>query len=179
LANGVLFGNKEKFMIVMNDFLVNKKEDMRNYLLSITDKEFSSSGTKSSTCFNIIVTREEIRVVHESDINLDKYEQQDLVKLHKLFLESAKDIVSFFLVDGAKQVRDVNETMNDCLKAMELARDLGAEPSDEAAIVESMSTAIYRIKERGTNFLLQISNSYSRQFYSRITFLLLPWKTIS
>jgi hypothetical protein len=128
----------------MNDFLVDKKEEMRNYLLSITDREFSSA-----------VNREEIKQVHESDINLDKYEQSDLVKLHKLFMESAKDIVAFFLTDGAKQVRPIGPVMNDCFKVVELARELGIEPADEAHIIESMSTAIYRIKERVDNSLLE------------------------
>lgn len=33
-------------MVIMNDFLISKKEDMRNYLLSIKDKEFTSFGNK-------------------------------------------------------------------------------------------------------------------------------------
>ncbi|KAL0487675.1 hypothetical protein AKO1_008740 [Acrasis kona] len=138
LANGVVFGNKEKYMISMNEFLVSKREDMRNYLLSVIDKDFSSTATRE----------EVLRPTHEEGINLDKYEQNDLSKLHKIFLESSKSIASFFLSDGAKQVKTVGHVMNDCLNVIHLAKDMGIEQSDEALIYESMNNTIYRIKDR-------------------------------
>lgn len=43
----------------------------------------------------------------------------------------------------------MNEIMTDCLKVLDLARDVGVDSADMSIVIESISNAIYRVRERG------------------------------
>jgi len=55
LANNVKFGNKETYMICMNEFLSSKTFEMRKFLVSIVDMEKAHQGTVVFGCKNCFI----------------------------------------------------------------------------------------------------------------------------
>ncbi|KAG2393976.1 hypothetical protein C9374_003740 [Naegleria lovaniensis] len=124
LANNVLFGNKERFMICMNDFLTQKKDVMREYLMSIID--YSEQVDTSDR--NILpFEKSELNVaVDPKSIDLSKFDKRDLDKFYKLFFEYSPQIVEFMTEEGiTKEIKPIREIMNSCLEVIELVEKLG------------------------------------------------------
>ena len=134
LANNVLFGNKEKFMICMNDFLTQKKDIMREYLMSIIDYS-EKVDDSSEVAIKAIETEPNKAFERKSELNakvdpqvldMNKFEKRDLEKLYKLFFEYAPGIVELFIEEGVtKDVKPIRKIMNSCLDVIDIMERLG------------------------------------------------------
>ncbi|EFC41685.1 hypothetical protein NAEGRDRAFT_80615 [Naegleria gruberi] len=146
LANNVLFGNKERFMICMNDFLTQKKDIMREYLMSIIDysekvDESSELYTKDESGNLPFERKSELNTtVDPKALDMSKFEKRDLDKLYKLFFEYSPQVVEFFLEEGiTKEIKPICKVMNGCLEVVDITEKLG-EPISSMPIMTPSPT---------------------------------------
>ncbi|KAL9655139.1 hypothetical protein ABK040_008915 [Willaertia magna] len=148
LANNVLFGNKEKFMICMNDFLTQKKDIMREYLMSIidytdplennsvltsnndyTNMSLSNISTGNMTLTQLLAYEKKLELYGKVDpqsFDLSNFDKKELDKFYKLFFEYSHSIVEFFLEEGiTKQLKPIGKILSSCLHLIDLIDKLG------------------------------------------------------
>lgn len=113
IANNVQFGNKEMFMVCMNDFIAEKTAAMRSFLTSIVDRTTAELPTSA------------VHAMREQDFDLSEFEGRDLARFHKLFYTHAHTIASFFVEDGASAVEPTAQFMSNVLQVMRLVSGLG------------------------------------------------------
>lgn len=103
-------------MVCMNDFIVKKTPEMRNFLTSIVDRTTAELPMNGTT------------PVSEQEFDMSEFNENDLVKFHKLFFNHAPDLASFFVKNGVDEAAPVSQFMRDALEVLFLVKNLGMPP---------------------------------------------------